>query len=350
MTVSISELKPYPWNSDVYGTDSTDDQKAEMQDLVQDISQNGVLVRPIVDQNNYIIAGNRRVRACTILGLDNIEVDQYEFSDEMQRIMYLISSNKYRTKTVEMKTREAIYMKTAYKKYAESKKREKTDPEYLFDDDAFRILVGKDALAQCVGMADRTLRKATNVVNEIDRLEEEGETEKAETLRDALETNISGAERMIKDDDEKPKQKPSTEPDPSAYDEDLYWYWKDLKDLILKMRTVSKRLQSSPRHNHTTPTAVVWLISNLATVAEKLTTWAPDNLSECSKCQGSGSAPDGSKCPHCINGLTGYYQVPETPKEVLNGKDSEGCTERNGLDPGQDIDERSGEDRDEGED
>lgn len=342
MKVLISKLNPYPWNKEVYGTDSTEDQKNEMEELVNDIAQNGVLTPPVVDQDFYVISGNRRLRACTILGMKEIEVDRFEFSDEMQRIMYLFSSNKYRTKTVEMKAREAIFLKTAYKKYADSKRREETDPDYVFDDDAFRNLVGKDAISQCVGMPERTLRKAINVVEKIDSLEEIGKKEEAAALRESLESNISGAEKAA-------KGKPSNIVDfkPDDYDEDSFWYWKELKSLIIKMKTSANKLRSSPRHNHTTATALIWLLDGIFKTIERLESWDPERLEECEHCEGKGRLPGGSKCPVCIDGEIGYYVKPAIAAKENAFENSKGANGSSEPGDSEGVDEHVGKGRNE---
>ncbi len=327
MKILISDLKEYPWNSDVYGEHSTDLQKAEMNELVADISQNGVLVRPVVDQDGYIIAGNRRIHALKILEVEEVDVEQYEFSDEMQRIAYLFSSNQYRTKTVEIKTREAMFLKTAHKRYAEALRRQKTDPDYVFNDEAFRSLVGKEAMSHYVGMPERTLRKSEKVVAKLDELDASGDEIGARRLRDVLETNISGAEKMVddweKDEakeidaaeandlDELPKKEKGIVPDPDAYDEDLFWYWKELHDLTKKMRSSVSRLKNNSKYNHTTPIALTWIISNIIKVCEKFETWNPRYLEDCEVCKGSGTAADGTACDHCLQGKTGYYVAPK---------------------------------------
>lgn len=329
MKMLISELREYPWNSDVYGEHSSDLQLAEMDELVADISQNGVLVKPVVDQDGFIIAGNRRIHALKILKVTEVEVEQYDFSDEMQRIAYLFSSNQYRTKTTEIKTREAMYLKTAHKKYAEALRRQKTEPEYIFDDETFRSLVGKEAMAKFVGIPERTLRKSEKVVKKLDELDAAGDEVNAKRLRDVLETNISGAEKMVDDWEKDEKReieaaesndldelKEKTPPkkkiveDPAAYDEDLYWYWAEMLDLTKKMRAAVSRFKNSPRYNHTTPISVTWIISNIIKVCEKFETWAPDKVGNCEVCGGTGTAGDNAQCDHCIQGKTGYYAAP----------------------------------------
>lgn len=355
MKILISDLKEYPWNSNVYGEHTSELQSKEMNELVADISLHGILVKPVIDQNGYVIAGNRRIKALTILGQEYVDVEQWDFVDEMQRIVYLFSSNQYRTKTTEVKTREAMYLKTAHKKYAEAMRRQKTDPDYVFDDETFRNLVGKDSAALIAPMPERTLRRSEKVINKLDELDSAGKDDEAKDLRDALETSIVGAERIVdnmndldelKTVDTKPK---ISKPDPNDYDEDLYWYWKDMEKMTKQIRTAVSKLKNSGRFNHTMPLSLNWIISNISKVNEKFETWDPRKLGTCEACDGSGMQ-EGTDlaCGHCINGRTGYYTT--SPTGETNGEDSSSDDSGDRTEPGQSDTERSSEDGNESED
>ena len=72
------------------------------QDLIESIRLNGVIQPIWISEDNIIISGHRRVNACKILGIEEIEVEVKEYSDSL-----IIEANRYREKTWKEKLREA---------------------------------------------------------------------------------------------------------------------------------------------------------------------------------------------------------------------------------------------------
>lgn len=46
----------------------------DLQELAIDIAENGLINPPVINQNYELLAGERRLRACQLLGWDEIEV------------------------------------------------------------------------------------------------------------------------------------------------------------------------------------------------------------------------------------------------------------------------------------
>ena len=68
----------------------------DVSDLARDIDENG-LINPItITKDNVLIAGERRLEACKLLGFDEVEVHILEIGDETHFLMAEISENEQR--------------------------------------------------------------------------------------------------------------------------------------------------------------------------------------------------------------------------------------------------------------
>lgn len=95
MKISISQLKPSPFSGNIYSHQPT-------QDLIDSIKENGVLVPIWITKDGVIVSGHRRVNACKILNIAEIEAEIKEYSSEL-----VIEANRYRQKTWSEKLKEA---------------------------------------------------------------------------------------------------------------------------------------------------------------------------------------------------------------------------------------------------
>ena len=99
MIVDISELKINPFHSSIYQYDDIDD-------LVEDIKERGLLEKIVVNENRFIISGVRRFLA--LKELDYKEVDVViKVVKEIDEKLTTISYNKQRSKTCGEKLEEA---------------------------------------------------------------------------------------------------------------------------------------------------------------------------------------------------------------------------------------------------
>jgi len=68
----------------------------DVSDLARDIDENG-LINPItITKDNVLVAGERRLEACKLLGFDEVEVHILEIGDETHFLMAEISENEQR--------------------------------------------------------------------------------------------------------------------------------------------------------------------------------------------------------------------------------------------------------------
>lgn len=89
--ININELKPHQQNS-FYFDDMSGDAWDE---LLRSISTSGVTNAITITQDNVIISGHQRVRACQVLGIPEISYKMIDYSqrDEKDQIKDLIESN-----------------------------------------------------------------------------------------------------------------------------------------------------------------------------------------------------------------------------------------------------------------
>ncbi len=108
--VSISAIRPSPENDELYNPAKTDD--PEFIALCRDIKANGILQRPIVTTDGYLISGHRRYAAAKVIGMDTIvvEVDPTTSreADRERFVQLLASHNRQRSKTNQEKVREQV--------------------------------------------------------------------------------------------------------------------------------------------------------------------------------------------------------------------------------------------------
>ena len=87
--IKISELKPHPQNNFYF-----DDMEGDAWDsLLQSISTSNVTNEITITQNKVIISGHQRIRACKVLGIEEVSYKMIEYENENQEIKDLIESN-----------------------------------------------------------------------------------------------------------------------------------------------------------------------------------------------------------------------------------------------------------------
>lgn len=87
--IKISELKPHPQNNFYF-----DDMEGDAWDsLLQSISTSNVTNAITITQNKVIISGHQRIRACRVLGIEEVSYKMIEYENENQEIKDLIESN-----------------------------------------------------------------------------------------------------------------------------------------------------------------------------------------------------------------------------------------------------------------
>ena len=91
MKVKISSLKHHPKNKEIYSLSSIDE-------LMESISEVGLLQPLTIDTRNQVISGNRRFESIKRLGWNEVEVIVREVKEDEEELL-LIHFNKQRVKT-----------------------------------------------------------------------------------------------------------------------------------------------------------------------------------------------------------------------------------------------------------
>ena len=91
MKVKISSLTPHPKNKEIYTLSS-------IEELMESISEIGLLQPLIIDQHHQIISGNRRFESIKRLGWKEVNVEFKEVIKEEEELL-LIHYNKQRIKS-----------------------------------------------------------------------------------------------------------------------------------------------------------------------------------------------------------------------------------------------------------
>ena len=89
--VPISLLSHHPVNRSIYSLSSIDA-------LMSSIDEMGLLQPLVIDQNNHVISGNRRLKAIQNLGWKSVSVEQLSVHDD-EVVPLIVSYNHQRVKT-----------------------------------------------------------------------------------------------------------------------------------------------------------------------------------------------------------------------------------------------------------
>jgi site-specific DNA-methyltransferase (adenine-specific) len=106
MKINVSQLKHHPLNKNIYNLSDIDD-------LVENIKEVGLLQPLVLDQNNQVISGNRRLESIKRLKFKIVDVIRIKVkTDEIP--LLLVSYNKQRIKSVQELLNEVKYLKKYY--------------------------------------------------------------------------------------------------------------------------------------------------------------------------------------------------------------------------------------------
>jgi DNA modification methylase len=108
MKIEISSLIHHPKNQEIYDLSS-------IEELMDSISEVGLLQPLIIDQHNQIISGNRRFESIKRLRWEDVEVHQ-RFIEEGEEELLLIHYNKQRIKSFKELINEYIILVKYYRK------------------------------------------------------------------------------------------------------------------------------------------------------------------------------------------------------------------------------------------
>ena len=227
--VDPSTLRPCPRNKHVFGPT-----EAELTpEFLASIKEDGVLAPIIVNSKRMICDGHRRTAAAVKMGLKSVPCyvsDHEDINKTLHAWDTLQKQVRVRTKEQtarlfgQYKAEEAETAATAEK----DEKANVSDPVSIETEKNDRPDTPikrrpDDIAAERVGMSRPTAARALAVVKEIDKAEAEGNTGRAEDLRDKLEnTSVHAAYTAAsvtpdEDDGDEEESREWTKPDASAF-------------------------------------------------------------------------------------------------------------------------------------
>lgn len=178
------ELKKHIYNVELYG-DAPD------KDYVEHIRVEGVQDPLHILADDTVVGGHRRRQAAIIAGITSVpcylrtDVDP---ADDLGVKALLLMLNKTRDKSNELKARE--YQEWEKIETAKAEGRRKSGKSGAAGEAA-------EIAAKRVGLSKHTAKKASRVVEEMDRLKKEGKAKEAEALKEVLNKNVSEAARAV---------------------------------------------------------------------------------------------------------------------------------------------------------
>lgn len=108
MKIKVSTLNHHPKNKEIYDLSS-------IEELMDSISQVGLLQPLIIDTNNQIISGNRRFESIKRLGWEEVDVTEREVKEGEEELL-LIHYNKQRIKSFKELINEYLILDKHYRK------------------------------------------------------------------------------------------------------------------------------------------------------------------------------------------------------------------------------------------
>ena len=108
MKVKVSSLKHHPKNKEIYALSS-------IEELMESISEVGLLQPLTIDTRNQVISGNRRFESIKRLKWEKVEVEVKEVKDGEEELL-LIHFNKQRIKSFKELINEYLILDNHYRK------------------------------------------------------------------------------------------------------------------------------------------------------------------------------------------------------------------------------------------
>ncbi len=200
LRVPIEGLRNHPLNASVFGEldpKRSDDDKG----FAESVAEHGVLEPIILAEikkgHRVIISGHRRRQAAARAGFKDIPALVHDIDDPLEIDREWFEANRQREMTTEHRAR--WYMKRKEIESAAAEKRMKLGKSGQVDPRA-NLPRGRtnDIAAEDAGMSRRTAEAAAEVVREIDAAESNGDTTRANDLRDTLNSgSVSAASRKV---------------------------------------------------------------------------------------------------------------------------------------------------------
>lgn len=299
--INIEKIKYHPLNEMIYGKKES----VAMEELMQNIAEYGILQPIILDQNNYVISGNRRLYAAEKLNMISIPFERKEFRSETDKILALLNYNAYRAKSKLVMIEEAHYNQLI-RKYILSHGNENLNDIIDFlakiKNQDITKNVSKKEISEATGLSPRSIQTARKVSKAVKELKESGQEQKAEKISQKAKKSLAGALKMV-DNEKAPKENLTS---------------RHIRTITSVMESQIKKIEKEIKS--TTPKAVVRMFSEFKIMYDRIASWLPENMQDCPRCEGKGYVEtnhqllDESKgtkteiCRNCISGKVGIYK------------------------------------------
>lgn len=141
----------------------------DIAELASDIEQNGLINPPVVNKEYVLLAGERRLRACTLLGWEQIPVTMMDTRDAEHELNIEISENDCRKDFSKAERVDYMYrLMRIEKEKARERQGTRTDIVQNFaEGDTGKA---RDKTAAAFGVSGETMRKEMQIVENRDRL------------------------------------------------------------------------------------------------------------------------------------------------------------------------------------
>ena len=141
-----------------------------IEELAEDIKENGLINPPVVNKEYHLLAGERRLRACKLLGWERIEVRMMDTRDAEHELNVEISENENRKEF--SKAERVDYMKRLMRiEQAKSRQGERTDlVDETSDKHLSEVNRANERVAEQFGVSRETMRKEFSIVDHQDAL------------------------------------------------------------------------------------------------------------------------------------------------------------------------------------
>jgi ParB/RepB/Spo0J family partition protein len=144
MKIEVSKLKHHPKNKEIYTLSS-------IEELMDSISELGLLQPLVVDQQNQIISGNRRFESVKRLGWKKVQIERKNVKIEEEEIL-LVHYNKQRVKSFREFLNEYFILKKNYE-VGQGKRTDLTSVR------SNKSSTGRDRVSEEIGISSAQLGK-----------------------------------------------------------------------------------------------------------------------------------------------------------------------------------------------
>lgn len=142
----------------------------DIQELAEDIKQNGLINPPVVNKEYELLAGERRLRACKSLGWNQIEIRMMDTRDAEHELNVEISENENRKEF--SKSERVDYMKRLLRiEQAKNHQGERNDLKETSDKCLSEVDRADERAAKQFDVSRETMRKEMSIVDNKDLLD-----------------------------------------------------------------------------------------------------------------------------------------------------------------------------------